>query len=96
MELKTYIGTIFSKKEGIGTRSEGLEYYIDLVEPNDFGQTELAIRKEVPLWQEDPILQPYIGQKVQLIGEPIYTKHVNFERTTKLERIKYKEIKPTR
>ena len=94
MELKTYIGTIVSKKEGIGTRSEGLEYYIELVEPNDLGQTELAIRKEVPLWQEDPILQPYIGQKVQLIGEPVYTNHVKYEGTTKSERIIYKEVKP--
>ena len=94
MELKKYIGTIISKKEGIGTRSEGPEYYIDLIKPNDFGQTELAIRKEVPLWQEDPILQTYVGQKVQLIGEPIYTKHVKFEGTTKSERIIYKEVKP--
>ena len=94
MELKTYIGTIVSKKEGIGTRSEGPEYYIELVEPNDLGQTELAIRKEVPLWQEDPILQPFVGQKVQLIGEPIYAKHVKFEATIKSEIIIYKEIKP--
>ena len=78
MDLKTYIGTIISKTDGIGTISEGPQYYINLVEPNDFGQTELAIRKEVPLWQEDPMLQPHVGQKVQLTGEPIYTKHVKF------------------
>ena len=94
MELNTYIGTIISKKKRIGTRSEGPEYYIDLVEPNDFGQTELAIRKEVPLWQEDPILQPHVGQKVQLLGEPIYTTHVKFEGTIKSEGIIYREIKP--
>ncbi len=94
MELNTYIGTIISKKERTGTRSEGPEYYIDLVVPNDFGQTELAIRKEVPLWQEDPILQPHVGQKVQLRGEPIYTNHVKFEGTLKSEGIIYKEIKP--
>ena len=94
MELNTYIGTIISKKKRIGTRSEGPEYYIDLVEPNDFGQTELAIRKEVPLWQEDPILQPHVGQKVQLLGEPIYTTHVKFEGTIKSEGIIYKEVNP--
>jgi hypothetical protein len=94
MELKIYIGIIISKKERIGTRSEGPEYYIEIVEPNDLGQTELAVRKKVPLWQEDPILQPHVGQKVQLIGEPVYTKHVKFDGTTKSEGIIYKIIKP--
>ena len=94
MELKEYIGILISKKERIGTKSEGPEYYIELEEPNDFGQTELAIRKEVHLWQEDPILHRYVGQKVQLEGEPIYTKIVKFEGTIKSEGIIYREIKP--
>ena len=94
MELKEYIGILISKKERIGTKSEGPEYYIELEEPNDFGQTELAIRKEVHLWQEDPILHRYVGQKVQLEGEPIYTKIVKFEGTIKSEGIICREIKP--
>ena len=93
MDLKEYIGILISKKERIGTKSEGPEYYIDLEEPNDFGQTELAIRKEVHLWQEDPVLHKFIGQKVQLQGEPIYTKIVKFEGTIKSEGIIYKDIK---
>ena len=93
MELKNYIGIIISKKERIGTKSAGPEYYIDLEEPNDFGQTELAIRKEVHLWQEDPALQQFVGQKVLLKGEPIYTKIVKFEGTIKSEGIIYKDIK---
>jgi hypothetical protein len=92
MELKTYIGTITSKKERVGTKSEGPEYYIELDEPNDLGQSKLAIRKEVHLWQEDPLLHKYIGQKVKLNGEPIYTKYVKFEGTIKSEGIIYKEI----
>jgi hypothetical protein len=92
MELKTYIGILTAKKEHIDTKSEGPEYYIQLEEPNDFGQLELAIRKEVHLWQKDPVLHKFIGQKVTLIGEPIYTKHVKFEGTIKSEGIIYKEI----
>lgn len=94
MGIKNYFGILISKTERIGTRSEGPEYYIKLEEPNHFGQTELAIRKEVHLWQEDPVLHPLIGQKVLLEGEPLYTKHVKFEGTFKSEGIIYKEIKP--
>jgi len=92
MELKTYKGTIISKRERIGTRSEGPEYFITLDEPNDFGQSELAIRKEVNLWQEDPILQKHVGKRVLLTGEPVYTKHVKFEGTIKSEGIIYKKL----
>lgn len=92
MELKTYIGTIISKKSNVGTLSEGPDYYLKLEEPNEFGQIELFIRKEAQLWQEDPQLQPYVGKKVRLKGEPIYTKHVKFEGTSKSEGIIYKEI----
>ena len=93
MQLKNYYGTIFSKKERIGSKSEGPEYYIKFDEPNEFGQFELFIRKEVHLWQEDPVLQKYVEKKVQLVGEPIITKHVKFEGTEKSEGIIYKEIK---
>jgi len=84
---------VFSKMSRIGTRSEGPEYFIKLETPNEFGQAELPIRKEVHLWQEDPVLQRYVGQEVQLKGEPIYTKHVKFEGTIKSEGVIYKEIK---
>ena len=50
MELKIYIGRILSKNERVGTMSEGPEYSIILDEPNEFGQIELFIRKEVHLW----------------------------------------------
>ena len=93
MELKDYLGIIISKSSRIGTRSEGPEYYIKLEEPNDFGQTELNIRKEALLWEEDPVLQKYAGKKVQLKGEPVYTKHVKFEGTIKSEGIIYKELR---
>lgn len=93
MKLKTYVGIIKSKIERIGTRSEGLEYYIKLENPNEFGQTELLIRKKVHLWENDPVLQKYLGKKVLLIGEPVFVKHAKFEGTSKSESIIYKEIK---
>ena len=93
MELKIYIGRILSKNERVGTMSEGPEYSIILDEPNEFDQTELFIRKEVHLWQEDPILKKCVGKRVELTGEPIYTKYVKFEGTVKSEGIIYKEIK---
>ena len=93
MKIKTYSGLLIAKKERIGTRSEGPEYYLKLKEPNDFGQSEIAIRKEVQLWQEDPNLHQFLGQNVELKGEPIYSKHVKFEGTFKSEGIIYKEIK---
>ena len=93
MELKIYKGMLISKRDRIGTRSEGPEYYIKLEEPNEFGQIELSIRKKAHLWEEDPVLQRHVGNKVQLKGEPVFTKHVKFEGTIKSEGIIYKEIK---
>jgi len=93
MELKLYIGEILSKKSRIGTRSEGPEYFLKLEKPNEFGESELSIRKVVHLWQEDPVLQKCVEKRVELKGESIYTSHVKFEGTIKSEGIRYKEIK---
>jgi len=94
MELKLFYGIVFSKMSRIGTRSEDPEYFIKLEIPNEFCQAELPIRKEVHLWQDDPVLQKCIGKKVELKGEPIYTQYIKFEGTIKSEGIIYKEIKP--
>jgi hypothetical protein len=93
MELKEYKGKLKTKQAGVGTKSEGPEYYLELIEPNEFGQTELFIRKEGHLWESDPNLHPFIGKNVIIIGEPMITKHVKFEGTIKSEGIDYKEIK---
>jgi hypothetical protein len=50
MELKKYTGKIISKMTNVGTLSEDSDYYLRLEEPNEFGQIELFIRKEVHLW----------------------------------------------
>ncbi|MFX1502624.1 MAG: hypothetical protein ACFFDH_16810 [Promethearchaeota archaeon] len=93
MELKIYVGKILSKNERVGTKSKGPEYSIILDEPNEFGQIELFIRKEVHLWQEVPVLQKCVGKRVELEEEPIYTKYVKFEGAVKSEGIIYKKIK---
>ena len=92
MELKKYTAKIISKMNNVGTLSEGPDYYLRLDEPNEFDQLELFMRKEAHLWQEDPVLQEYVGKRVLLKGEPIYTKHVKLNETFKSEGIIYKEI----
>ncbi|MFX1454627.1 MAG: hypothetical protein ACFFDB_04570 [Promethearchaeota archaeon] len=62
MEVKKYYGTIISRRSGIGTKSEGPEYYLKLEKTNEFDS--LFIRKEAYLWQEDPKLQKFVGTKV--------------------------------
>ncbi len=93
MELKEYKGKLIAHQSNVGTLSEGPDYYLELFEPNEFGQTELFIRKEGHLWEQDPKLHPFIGKKVVIIGEPIITKQVKFEGTIKEEGIEYKVIK---
>ncbi|MFX1600992.1 MAG: hypothetical protein ACFFB6_10385 [Promethearchaeota archaeon] len=89
MELKNYYGVIISRRSRIGTRSKGPEYHIKLEESNEFGQTELSIRKEAHLWEEDPVLQRHVGNKAQIKGEPVFTKHVKFKGKIKSEDIIY-------
>ena len=93
MELKEYKGILRTVQAGVGSLSEGPDYFLELTEPNDFGQTELFIRKEGHLWESDPNLHPFIGKNVIIMGEPIITKHVKIEGTEKSELIDYKEIK---
>ncbi len=93
VELKKYKGKLISKLAREGTRSEGLEYFLELLEPNDFGQTELNVIKNVHLWQEDSMLHPFLNKFVIITGEPIIIKHTNFDGTVKIESIDPREIK---
>lgn len=96
VELKEYIGRLISKVAGEGTRSEGPEYYLELSEPNEFGQPELFVRKDAHLWEKDSMLQPFLNKFVIITGEPIVIKHTNFDGTVKIESIDPKEIKEKR
>jgi len=93
VELKEYKGKLISKVGAKGTKSEGPEYFLELLEPNDFGQTELNVIKNVHLWQKDSMLHPFLNKIVKITGEPIIIKHTNFDGTVKIESIDPKEIK---
>ncbi len=93
VELKEYKGKLISKVGGKGTKSEGPEYYLELLEPNEFGQTELGVIKNVHLWQEDSLLHPFLNKFVIITGESVVIKRTNFDGTIKIESIDPKEIK---
>ena len=93
VELKEYIGRLISKIAGEGTLSEGPEYYLELSNPNEFGQPELFVRKEAHLWEKDSMLHPFLNKIVIITGESIIVKHTNFDGTVKTESIDPKEIK---
>lgn len=92
VDLKEYSGRLISKIAGEGTLSEGIEYFLELSEPNGFGQKELFVRKDAHLWEEDSMLHPFLNKFVIIIGEPIIVKHTNFDGTVKTESIDPKEI----
>jgi len=93
VELKEYKGKLISKVGGKGTKSEGPEYFLELSKPNDFGQTELGVRKNAHLWQEDSMLHPFLNKIVIITGEPVIIKRTNFDGTVKIESIDPKKIK---
>lgn len=93
VEIKDYEGRLISKLGGVGTRSEGPEYFLELLQPNNFGQTELFVRKDAHLWEEDLKLQPFINKYVTITGESVIIKHTNFDGTTKVESIDPIKIK---
>jgi len=91
--IKEFKGKVFSKIERIGSRSEGPEYFLKLLKPNELNQIDLPIRKNAGLWQEDPNLHQFLGKMVIITGESIRIKHVSSDGTLKSESIAYKEIK---
>lgn len=93
VEIKDYKGRLISKLAGEGTKSAGPEYFLELLEPNSFGQTELFVRKDAHLWEEDLRLQPFINKNVIITGESIVVKRTNFDGTTKVEGIDPIEIR---
>jgi hypothetical protein len=56
--------SVFSKLHEIDSKSEGPTYFL---QQRDY--KELEIEKQAEPWEEDPNLQPYLGQKVVAGGE---------------------------
>ena len=66
--MSEFPGFLYSQLRRIGSKSEGPEYFLqDFLHGED--NMVFEVGKEVDLWQEDPRLQPYLGQRVSLQGE---------------------------
>jgi hypothetical protein len=67
-------GILSAKIVGVGTKSEGPKYYIKPLDDYANRWSEILVRKQAHLWQNDPILHKYIDKKVVILGEIIETK----------------------
>ena len=85
MHEKEYKGKLIAKVAGVGTKSEGPEYYLELLEPNEFGQKELGVGKDAHMWEKDEKLHPFVNKMVVILGEQVIVKHTTFEGTEKVE-----------
>lgn len=66
-------GKLISRLSGLGTKSEGPEYFIV---PTDKYEKwgEILIWTNVMMWMKDPVLHELIGEEVTLQGEITETK----------------------
>jgi len=62
-ETQTFTGNLFTKMENVGSKSEGPGYYLKLKD-----KTEMKIKKDAELWQEDPYLQRFVGTCIVIDG----------------------------
>ena len=67
-------GLLIVKIVAKGTLSEGPEYWLQPSDDYKERWDEILVRKEVMLWQNDPVLHGFIGKKVLILGEVIETK----------------------
>jgi hypothetical protein len=63
-ELEIFHGYLFSKLHLIESFSEGPTYYLQ-----KFDYQEIPIQKQVHLWEKDPNLHKFLGEKVKITGE---------------------------
>jgi len=57
-----------------GSRSEGPFYYIQPIDDYADRWSKILVRKQVHLWQNDPVLHKFIDKKVLILGEIVETK----------------------
>ncbi|KIX13928.1 BsuPI-related putative proteinase inhibitor [Dethiosulfatarculus sandiegensis] len=62
--MAVFEGYLFSKLHLIGSKSEGVSYFLQL---SDY--EEVYVTKKAVLWQQDEVLHPYLNQKVSIKGE---------------------------
>lgn len=62
--LKVFEGYLFAKLARLGSKSEGPEYYLQMKDGK-----ELLVLKKTELWEEDPALEEFLGERVEILGE---------------------------
>ncbi len=67
-------GILSAETVANGTKSEGPRYYIQPLDDYANRWSKILVRKQVMLWQNDPVLHKFIGKKVIIHGEIIETK----------------------
>ena len=67
-------GILSAEIVGKGSKSEGPVYYIQPVDDYANRWSKILVRKQVNLWQNDPVLHKFIDKKVLILGEIIETK----------------------
>ncbi|MCP4764122.1 MAG: hypothetical protein GY870_20280, partial [archaeon] len=67
-------GKLITKKTAVGTKSEGVMYYILPSDQYRERWEEVLVRKKTHLWQNDPQLHPFIGKMVKIKGDIIETR----------------------
>jgi hypothetical protein len=67
-------GILSAETVAKGTKSEGPRYYLQPVDDYASRWSKILVRKQVHLWQNDPVLHKYIGKRVLILGEIIETK----------------------
>ena len=81
-------GILFSETVAEGSLSEGPRYYIQPLDDYASRWSQILVRKQVHLWQNDPMLHKFIGKKIRILGEIIETKStitVDYEFVEELE-----------
>jgi len=67
-------GKLITKKKGVGSKSEGVVYYILPIDQYHERWEEILVRKKTHLWQNDLQLHPFVGKVVKIKGDIIETR----------------------
>ena len=67
-------GKLITKKKGVGSKSEGVVYYILPIDQYSGRWDEILVRKKTHLWQNDLQLHPFVGKVVKIKGDIIETR----------------------
>ncbi|NVM16975.1 MAG: hypothetical protein HWN80_04615 [Candidatus Lokiarchaeota archaeon] len=81
-------GILSAETVAKGTKSEGPRYYLQPLDDYANRWSKILVKKQVHLWQNDPVLHKFIDKKVLILGEIIETKStitVDYEFVEELE-----------